>query len=1657
MTRDSRRGVTLHKLTDIRPARTAPPTRRLIPRLCATLLLGVLSSCLAGGRARAQTNGSVPVFRHHVIFLLDSSGSLLQRPRTLEEYHSLIRTRLPALLGDAGGNGFGVNLYDPRHDLSSAFAFGLSPQRPFFAPSLTGGFMQRLWFQEPGRDYDDLVTVAPAPNMRWTAINSAFFQAVRKARWEAEQSGTLGRAFERTFLVVVSDGQSNTSTDSLDEIGEIRGAALGAGVSDSDLRPDYDEAAAYNNRLTEFFALRTTSTEDAGGADFKIGNFKIFIRELHPHKLVNLGDLLDKNPDQETQLELQPHSIYAGTLSLSPRAALAEQSVSYQLVGVQYRLPGQSEYQTAADVPTHDRPLTLGVNVDGEDVDQARADFKLSFVRHDPVYGQAVQVFEESVHFRRQPRKYILGAIPITDALVTLHGGLSQDHIAALDSVLLFAAFLFLLYVLLFPAPRAEMELTGAAAGPDSPLPVPLGRFGEQGGPMSVLGSVRFRNTSFRKLPFVGRALRFAERRFDVRLAVERQLPPEVRTNGKPVVGIDVAMSAERLLRRQTEGSQATILLSTDAFTDYTGEAPPHAECGFIVRATQTGRRFGLWPFSRELEPRTQSFHLRFEPEEPDVRAALRPLVESFPTGETGSRPYPNDEAVAGWLTLPHYVGREDDPDAIPEFDVQISNEAGHVCAKTASVKLTVVLSPAARRGRSVEVSLDAPHEEVLRVEAHAAKPLSVPVRLPYEALPLPLGVEGEDYILSATVTAADGQQWAPQTVRYGLRIGPDPRRTAPAFRVATPREESAREWRWRSFGSPADGATLKASVAPQVNWNIGQQKESYVFTWVEFDNVARNGEGTLLVRLKPGATVSPHPDSEPGLEPVYTGRREQLVRLLCGSDDGATQPSVYSLGEAAEWRIDNEAKARPVRLRLEFQPHAIERMERRPPHYRYVCELPFECFWREAAAGPERRVSFNVNVDFEVVRYSGEHALAIDFGTSAVVIAFEQDEHNIRSRPNGVSSATLHLQGRYRELLKEWKASTDAELQLESELEPQEPNPEHSTEFIPSRLLMRQNKQVGETDFVILPVSHLNMSKRWDRTVYYLKGLILRGDKNLPYHVVENVDPLSWKDLGGVERSAPQDGIPVDEIIRSSYRNLLANYVEPLLKKQNKSEYLDRLVVSHPNNFTLGHIFRVRKILAETFPQFSHIRLLSESNAVAVYCARDATRFFRKPPRGEGHRHLLVYDIGAGTVDLTYTRLEWGLSDGVPQLKEMRVLFKSGLTVAGNRLDACLAVLIDEKLNSFVGPLREKGVELKYENHIVNPNGFNRSQYPMRMLLLKKSIQQLKAELSDGERTHFHVRINSSGNTFNTIATVNKVNKDDDDAVVPAMLREFNITRGGDNNWIGIPLSRDEIFEHPEVRLWLDQVTDELIRNLGGALKALGVKPEIDTLILSGRTAQFPPLRERLSRAIRRELGIAQDSYLTPELEPNEKKEAVALGSLLYTLFHGRELRLIDRNVWAKYGVIYNDGLRPRFKEFFGYATEKQPGDVELEVNEMKTVLFRRTLEIARADGPLIIAATFSRDPDADLLDTNAYLDRFQIIHTIGAGYLGPAGRLKVRMCNNEDDTITIDINPGGVQTSVTVKGYREDEHIAQMDWPYQPLKRSRLAGAQRLAARPA
>src|SRR5262249_37811741 len=102
---------------------------------CAAIL-----TCLWSVPLDAQS-GATPVLRHHVLFLLDSSGSVFHAPYGRAEYQRVLRDELPGLLADGQRNGFGVSIYDRNEDVSTAFSFGLSQDQPFFAPENPSGFI----------------------------------------------------------------------------------------------------------------------------------------------------------------------------------------------------------------------------------------------------------------------------------------------------------------------------------------------------------------------------------------------------------------------------------------------------------------------------------------------------------------------------------------------------------------------------------------------------------------------------------------------------------------------------------------------------------------------------------------------------------------------------------------------------------------------------------------------------------------------------------------------------------------------------------------------------------------------------------------------------------------------------------------------------------------------------------------------------------------------------------------------------------------------------------------------------------------------------------------------------------------------------------------------------------------------------------------------------------------------------------------------------------------------------------------------------------------------------------------------------------------------------------------------------------------------------
>ena len=1050
------------------------------------------------------------------------------------------------------------------------------------------------------------------------------------------------------------------------------------------------------------------------------------------------------------------------------------------------------------------------------------------------------------------------------------------------------------------------------------------------------------------------------------------------------------------------------------------------------------------------------------------IEARLSARVADRHTGDTGERPFPTIERIAGWLVTPHYKrGPERALKAQAELNLEVRSTAQRVSSRTLSARVEVVMyradrSEVLREAVELREPDGGPHAFNLewladekepywklsgvRRDAALEWPIAIPLALDFERIPTPL-LGGDDYIVEVQLHPTDGQSWPAFSARHGLRIGPDSRQADLVLEVAAGTAFRSKELVWRAIDRHVPIPALE--VEEPASWNVGRDKTFTTLARLRIDNLARTGNGQVTLMLRPAVAVDLGEKADTDLEPTYAAGRRDVVELRLNGK----WVKLSNLLEAREWTIANDAPAagRQVEIAVRFNAHGIINFDREIRKYPYVVTLPFTCrVWKDARTEAETQ-DFELQLSFEVVRHAGDYVLAVDFGASRIVAAFADSVRTIALRNGEFSAATLDLQSRYHDVLAERGG-------LEVESEKAIPNPEQGTRFIPSQLVWRANQRLGDSDFVYLPATLDRLTQQSDRAIHHLVGLILRGDEHLP-DLGHPGEPVEWIDeISGEPRSDPP---PVDGVLRSAYRGLLDGYLEPILATEEKHELLDKLVFAHPNNFTLGHKERLRTVLRSALGQRFRIDFLSESNAVAIYCAYPRDRFLPPGAADERQNTLLIYNIGAGTLDITLTQLEWGGEEEAYALQRMKVLFQSGVPVAGNRLDIALAQAIDSKVRQLKKQLALEGIDLDYFGAIVDPRGhrskrgFDQLSYLSRMNGIKLAIHRLKVELSEQARTAgdkpftVHVPLDARPDLAAGVLryTTGLPESEAEKILVAHGIRtQSTMEKRGvkKTEEILIPLTSEEIYGYPAVEAWLAQVTDEIISDLAGALDEMALKPSVDALVLSGRTSLFPPLQSRLLGVLESHLGLDREKLHMPELNHTESKEAVALGSLYYGLLFRQGVHFEDRSVWAKYGVIYETGKGPRFQEFFGYTTQPDStkGDRVVERGGHRVTLFRRRKDIIRAGGPVEIAVTFSHNPDRDLRDPRLRGDKFTVLRTLGRDVLGAGRRVTLEMAIDEQSRLEVRVDPAGLSREVERIAYRHREHLPQLDWPYSPLK---------------
>ena len=177
-------------------------------------------------------------------------------------------------------------------------------------------------------------------------------------------------------------------------------------------------------------------------------------------------------------------------------------------------------------------------------------------------------------------------------------------------------------------------------------------------------------------------------------------------------------------------------------------------------------------------------------------------------------------------------------------------------------------------------------------------------------------------------------------------------------------------------------------------------------------------------------------------------------------------------------------------------------------------------------------------------------------------------------------------------------------------------------------------------------------------------------------------------------------DNLSPEAILEAIYRDIFSRMGE---NAQNETK---KLILTYPSTYTIEQRNNLKELVLKEFKnlQEQNLDFVAESDAVlAQYLYSKRTSVGGNPlQNGE---QILIYDMGAGTLDISYVRIKIENEGEKNQITKAIVEKRIGIPVAGNYLDYCI---------------------FKYLEPYITDKALEQPQ------MLKKNIQELKRIISD-------------------------------------------------------------------------------------------------------------------------------------------------------------------------------------------------------------------------------------------------------------------------------------------------------------------------------------
>lgn len=565
---------------------------------------------------------------------------------------------------------------------------------------------------------------------------------------------------------------------------------------------------------------------------------------------------------------------------------------------------------------------------------------------------------------------------------------------------------------------------------------------------------------------------------------------------------------------------------------------------------------------------------------------------------------------------------------------------------------------------------------------------------------------------------------------------------------------------------------------------------------------------------------------------------------------------------------------------------------------------------------GEDEFESFSRTISLRLMKMANPEWLSVDFGTSAVVAAYAS-----ALDVNDLEHSLIDLKQLKQELLlaaikdesKRGDANDEADYLIAStaclnvmnkgnfrELRDDEHYMEYALLFSPSEKIINKEYQ--------LPC---------------LKTLM--GYTSLPDIFISPELFKYSNEQGDVmlkEGKENTDLMKVDVIFQLIYSQLFHHY----LTKVRKDKNIQKLVLSVPNTYTPIHIQMIKEIARKALPSLypEHLCTVGESDAVACYYIANQKKFFEYlPDQDEKERlrlmeRVLVFDMGAGTLDLTYFKKVCG--EGCTTIE---FLGKMGVSKAGNFLDYQLAEILTDLCGRF---------------SIVKPHVLT----SMKDTLILDLDQSVSKAVESNDRIKFKMYVKN----------VVKPLLNDPEAKLPDfMLKDLSI-----------PLSNSsicvkDILSHPIFKKFIKDVTEKVLSNFVQLFGQDG-KMDTDVVIFSGRSICLKAVRDGVVEQMKQ---ISPNTHLyyvdicgesmTDKVDTlmlhgdyNKLKTVVTYGALAYASRYnmpGSTYSLIGRSHYAQFGVVlYNtNSSLPSFiwQPLIGGGTRTKESDGIIESEEYR------------------------------------------------------------------------------------------------------------------------